>query len=45
MGETHRDKVRLTDEQVAEVARRLTNPDPKFLTIEEVRERLARRRS
>jgi hypothetical protein len=36
--------VRLTDEQAAEVQRRLADPDPKFLTLEEVRERFARRR-
>jgi hypothetical protein len=34
---------RLTDEQVAEVKRRLADPNPKFLTLEEVRERFARR--
>ena len=32
---------RLTDEQVAEVERRLADPDPKFLTLAEVRARLA----
>jgi len=36
---------RLTDEQVAEVRRRLADPNPKFLTVEEVRERFARRRA
>jgi len=36
---------RLTDEQVAEVKRRLADPNPKFLTLEEVRERFARRRA
>ena len=36
---------RLTDEQVAEVRRRLADPNPKFLTLEEVRERFARRRA
>lgn len=35
---------RLTDEQVAEVKRRLADPNPGFLTLEEVRERFARRR-
>jgi len=35
----------LTDEQVAEVERRLANPNRKFLTIDEVRERFAFRRS
>lgn len=34
----------LTDEQLAEVKRRLADPTPKFLTLEEVRERFARRR-
>jgi hypothetical protein len=34
----------LSDEQVAEVKRRLAHPDPKFITLEEVRERFARRR-
>jgi hypothetical protein len=34
----------LTDEQVAEVKRRLAEPNPKFVTLEEVRERFARRR-
>jgi hypothetical protein len=38
-------RYRLTDEQVAEVKRRLAEPDPKFLTLEEVRERFARRRA
>jgi hypothetical protein len=33
----------LTNEQVAEVERRLADPVPKFLTLEEVRERFARR--
>ena len=35
----------LTDEQVAEVKRRLAEPNPKFLTLEEVRERFERRRA
>ena len=35
--------VNLTDEQVAEIQRRLTDPDPKFLTLEEVRARFAHR--
>jgi len=34
----------LTDEQVAEVKRRLADPNPKFVTLDEVRERFARRR-
>lgn len=32
---------RLTDAQAAEVKRRLADPDPKFLTLAEVRARLA----
>ena len=35
----------LTDEQLEEVRRRLADPNPKFLTLEEVRERFARRRA
>ena len=35
----------LTDEQVAEVKRRLAEPNPKFLTLQEVRERFAHRRA
>jgi len=38
-------RVRLTDEQVAEVKRRMADPDPKFLTLEEVRSRFALRRA
>ncbi len=34
---------RLTDEQVAEIERRLAEPAPHFLTLEQVRERFARR--
>jgi len=45
MEEQDRSDIRLTDEQVAEVRRRLADPDPKFLTLEEVRERFARRRA
>ena len=37
-------QLRLTDEQAAEVERRLADPNPKFVTLEEVRERFARRR-
>jgi hypothetical protein len=37
--------LRLTDEQIAEVRRRLADPNPKFVTLEEVRERFARRRT
>jgi hypothetical protein len=33
----------LTDDQVAEVTRRLADPAPKFLTLEEVRARFAQR--
>jgi hypothetical protein len=35
----------LTDEQVAEVKRRLAEPNPTFLTLQEVRERFAHRRA
>jgi hypothetical protein len=35
----------LTDEQVAEVKRRLADPNPKFLTLEEVRGRFTLRRA
>ena len=34
----------LTDEQVEEVKRRLADPNPKFLALEEGREHFARRR-
>jgi hypothetical protein len=34
---------RLTDEQVAEVGRRLADPNPRRLTLDEFKERLARR--
>ena len=43
MEEQDKATLRLTDEQVAEVKRRLADPNPKFLTLEEVRERFARR--
>jgi hypothetical protein len=33
----------LTDEQVAEVERRLADPDPKTMTLAEVREQLRKR--
>ena len=33
---------RLTDEQAAEVQRRLADPEPRFLTLAELRARLAR---
>jgi hypothetical protein len=45
MGKQDRRDLRLTDEQVAEVERRLADPNPKCLTLEEVRERFARRRT
>jgi len=35
----------LSDDQVAEIDRRLGDPNPKFLTLAEVRERFARRRA
>jgi hypothetical protein len=35
----------LTDDQAAEVERRLADPNPRFLTLAEVRERFARRRA
>jgi hypothetical protein len=38
-------ELRLSDEQVAEVKRRLAEPNPKFLTLEELRERFARHRA
>lgn len=37
--------VRLTDEQIAEVERRIADPNPTFLTLEEVRGRFAHRRA
>ncbi len=37
------DRYQLSDEQVAEVKRRLADPNPKFLTLEEVRARFAQR--
>jgi hypothetical protein len=45
MEEQDQSDVRLTDEQVAEVKRRLADPSPKFVTLEEVRERFARKRA
>ena len=45
MEEQDKSTVRLSEEQVAEVRRRLADPNPKFLTLEEVRERFARRRA
>jgi hypothetical protein len=35
----------LSDDQLAEVKKRLADPNPKFLTLAEVRERFARRRA
>jgi hypothetical protein len=37
--------VTLSDDQAAEVKRRLAEPNPRFLTLQEVRERFARRRA
>ncbi|QBR72052.1 hypothetical protein CU048_13130 [Beijerinckiaceae bacterium] len=34
---------RLTDEQLAEVQRRLADPNPEFATLQEVRQRFVRR--
>jgi hypothetical protein len=45
MEEQDRSSIRLTDDQVAEVERRLADPNPRFVTLEEVRERFARKRS
>ena len=45
MEEQDKTPLRLSDEQVAEVERRLADPNPKFLTLKEVRERFARRRA
>jgi hypothetical protein len=45
MEEQDKTELRLSDEQVAEIRRRLADPNPKFLTLEEVRERFARRRA
>jgi hypothetical protein len=41
----HRTPLRLNDEQVAEVKRRLSDPNPKFVGLEEVRERFVQRRA
>ena len=43
MEEQDKSELRLTDEQVAEVKRRLADPHPTFLTLDKVRERFARR--
>jgi hypothetical protein len=44
MEELDRSPLRLSDEQVAEVKRRLADPSPRFLSLDEVREQFARRR-
>ena len=44
MEEQDRSPYQLTDEQLAEVKRRLADANPRFLTLEEVRKSLARRR-
>jgi hypothetical protein len=36
---------RITDEQAEEVKRRLADPTPKFLTLDEVRERFTHRKA
>jgi len=41
----HRGEVQLTEAQVDEVRRRIANPDRNFLSLEEVRARIARLRS
>ena len=45
MEEQDQRAIGLTDEQVEEIERRLADPKPRFLTLEEVQERFARRRS
>ena len=45
MEEQDRSNLQLSEEQIAEVERRLAEPDPKFLTLEEVRARFAHRRA
>jgi hypothetical protein len=45
MEEQDKSELRLSDEQVKEVKRRLADPNPKFLPLEEVRRRFARRRT
>jgi hypothetical protein len=45
MEEQDRAPLRLTDEQAAEVGRRLADSSPKFLTLEGVRARFVRRRA
>ena len=43
MEDSDQSTYRLTDEQVAEVERRLANPNARRLTLDEFKERLARR--
>lgn len=43
MGKQDKTKLGLSDEQVVEVQRSLADANPKLLTLEEVRERFARR--
>jgi hypothetical protein len=45
MEEQDKSPLRLSDEQVAEVERRLADPNPRFLTLDEVREHFARKRA
>jgi hypothetical protein len=45
MEEQDTSPIQLLDEQVTEVRRRLDDPNPRFLTLKEVRERFARRRA
>jgi hypothetical protein len=45
MEEQDSSPLRLSDEQIAEVKRRLADPNPRFLTLDEVREHFARRRA
>jgi hypothetical protein len=45
MEEQDQNQLRLTDQQVEEIERRLADPNAKFLTLEEVRERFTRRRA
>jgi hypothetical protein len=43
MEEQDRSRLRLSDEQVAEVERRRADPNARFVTLDEVRERFALR--
>jgi hypothetical protein len=43
--EQDKSPLRLSDEQAAEVRRRLAYPNPKVLSLEEMREHFARRRT